>query len=301
MDDNYVVVQEVSHKVDFDKYFQFARGMFENAVRLYNQKDYQRAYVDFCKFQKFVVEKLPSHDRYSDSVESMKIWLQEASESASQFIEETSFQMDIIEDLRNNPNSRASFVANVQQHAADIFVPSWEGPDSDNEWGVGSHGTKDAWSHKWHYESSIRTMPRNGAGSSQYKHSGEGSLQTDNRNYASSHEHHRNYNPSPQRHPHHEQAFSRHQTHASHQPSNHHSSSRQEYSDQQFSYQATSTNFIADQSHGSYSSASYDYDVYSAQHPHESASMPSTYQDCILPGVSFEDAAILQHYRAYSM
>eukprot|EP01032_Pedospumella_encystans_P007679 gene7679-9185_t len=55
MDQNYVIVHDVSSNVSFEKYIQFARGCFDQAIKLYNKKDYQRAYVDFTKFHQFSI------------------------------------------------------------------------------------------------------------------------------------------------------------------------------------------------------------------------------------------------------
>lgn len=134
MNDNYVVVHDVSSNVAFEKYIQFARSSFDNAVRLYNKKDYQRAYVDFTKFQKFVEEKLPSHEGYqTERGEKATIWLMQATEAAVQFLDEISFQLDVIEDQKLHPDSRAGFMTELQQHVVDIYVPEWIDSDSDDE------------------------------------------------------------------------------------------------------------------------------------------------------------------------
>ena len=138
MNEHFVIVHDVSSNVSFEKYLQFARGSFDNAVRLYNKKDYNRAYVDFTKFQKFVEEKLPAHQGYdgdNERTEKAKNWLSQASEAAAEFVEEISFQLDVIEDIKQNPNSRATFMTEMQKHEADIFVPDWFEVDSDDEEG----------------------------------------------------------------------------------------------------------------------------------------------------------------------
>lgn len=138
MNEHFVIVHDVSSNVSFEKYLQFARGSFDNAVRLYNKKDYNRAYVDFTKFQKFVEEKLPAHQGYdgdNERTEKAKNWLSQASEAAAEFVEEISFQLDVIEDIKQNPNSRATFMTEMQKHEADIFVPDWFEADSDDEEG----------------------------------------------------------------------------------------------------------------------------------------------------------------------
>jgi hypothetical protein len=134
MNDNYVVVNDVSSSVEFEKYIQFARGSFDNAVRLFRKKDYQRAYVDFTKFTKFAQEKLPAHQGFSrERSDKAKVWLNQAVESAIQFLEEISFQLDVLEDQRQNPDSRATLLTEMQKHEVDIYVPEWIEEDSDDE------------------------------------------------------------------------------------------------------------------------------------------------------------------------
>jgi hypothetical protein len=50
-----------------------------------------------------------------------------------QFIEEISFQLDVLEDQRQNPDSRAGFLMEMQSHDVDIYVPEWIKEDSDDE------------------------------------------------------------------------------------------------------------------------------------------------------------------------
>jgi hypothetical protein len=134
MNDNYVVVNDVCSSVEFNKYIQFARGSFDNAVRLFRKKDYQRAYVDFTKFTKFAQEKLPAHHGFSrERSNKAKVWLNQAVEAATQFLEEISFQLDVLEDQRQNPDSRATLLTEMQKHEADIYVPEWIEEDSDDE------------------------------------------------------------------------------------------------------------------------------------------------------------------------
>ena len=134
MDQNYVIVHDVSSNVSFEKYIQFARGCFDQAIKLYNKKDYQRAYVDFTKFHQFVRDKLPSHQNYDNGrTEVAKIWLAQADEACTQFLEEISFQLDTMEDEKLNPNSRSPFLVEMQKHNVDIFVPEWIDVDSDDD------------------------------------------------------------------------------------------------------------------------------------------------------------------------
>jgi hypothetical protein len=132
MEANYVIVHDVSSSISFEKYVLFAKTMFTYAIRLYKKKDYKRAYVDFKKFQKFVTEKLPAHEGYdNDWSERAKIWLAEAQESAVAFLDEISFQLDVIEDMKLHPDSRATLlIAMTQgQQEPDIYVPEWIGDE----------------------------------------------------------------------------------------------------------------------------------------------------------------------------
>ncbi len=154
MDQNYVIVHDVSSNVSFEKYIQFARGCFDQAVKLYNKKDYQRAYVDFTKFHQFVKDKLPSHQNYNNGrAEVAKIWLAQADEACTQFLEEISFQLDTMEDEKLNPNSRSPFLVEMQKHKVDIFVPEWIDVDSDDEEGTAARAHAN---HRMHGELHLR-------------------------------------------------------------------------------------------------------------------------------------------------
>lgn len=174
MNDNYVIVHNVSSSVAFEKYIQFARSVFSYAVRLYNKKDYQRAYVDFTKFQRFVHEKLPSHEGYDhERYLHAKKWLLQADEAASQFLEEISFQLDILEDQKLNPDSRSVFMQEMQKHVVDIIIPEWidsEIPHHSDGGSSRSRSTSNAHDHHLkEHSSSPSTSSVYGRSSSQSK------------------------------------------------------------------------------------------------------------------------------------
>mmetsp|Transcript_18717 Transcript_18717/g.31360 ORF Transcript_18717/g.31360 Transcript_18717/m.31360 type:complete len:234 (-) Transcript_18717:548-1249(-) len=123
---NYVVVPEVSSTIAIEKYISFARSSFYYAVRLFRKGDYNRAFVDFNKFQTFVREKLPDHtDFHDERGVRFKKWIDEATDSASQFIEEISYQLDVIEDKKNNPGGMADLLKMDDVEVANIPVPDW--------------------------------------------------------------------------------------------------------------------------------------------------------------------------------
>jgi hypothetical protein len=322
MNDNYVIVQDVSSMVSFNKYFQYARGMFDSAVRLYNKKEYQRAYVDFTKFLKFVDEKLPGHKDYiGENSESAKGWLDQARESASQFIEETSFQLDVIQDMRNNPDSRSSLIVEMQQHAPDIYIPAWMDPDSDDD---DDHVPPAAGSMRGPGQLQSHIMDHHWQNSPDNHYSGNRAGQ------------HVPFQSPAVQHFHHDQHVGQHHTregyydqnlsgwtqqlHASYVAASHSHTSpfidhmrthglhvRQQLQQDAPHYAAHHVNQLSQQVSTQYQqqsttgySATVQSTAYGSSTVRYSSRHSQTQAVSVLPGVSFEDASILNHYREYA-
>lgn len=98
---DYIVVNDCLNTVQIDKYFQYAKGMKNDAEMYFTRKDLENSYINYMRFVIFVVQKLPNHSSYNlkkyfkDVIE-----LKKNAKEALEILESIVTELDKQEDIR---------------------------------------------------------------------------------------------------------------------------------------------------------------------------------------------------------
>ena len=102
---NYVVTPEITPKISFFNYMNFARNMYYSAIDALKKRppNLEICYVELHKFIFFAAQKLPEHPQYSSQVPKARDcrgWVKQALPSALAMLEDVVARLDAEEDFR---------------------------------------------------------------------------------------------------------------------------------------------------------------------------------------------------------
>ena len=101
--ESFVIVPDIKDTVSLLSYIQLARNLYYSSIESSNKGDLRRAYIDLYKFQKLVLEKIPTHKDYrsnSSKLHDDKRWLEQIKATAMHNLELVVQNLDNEEDIR---------------------------------------------------------------------------------------------------------------------------------------------------------------------------------------------------------
>lgn len=101
--ESFVIVPDITNTVSLLSYIQLARNLYYSSIDANNKGDLRRAYIDLYKFQKLVLEKIPTHTDYrnnSSKLHDDKRWLEQIKATAMHNLELVVQNLDNEEDIR---------------------------------------------------------------------------------------------------------------------------------------------------------------------------------------------------------
>lgn len=101
--ESFVIVPDIKNTVSLLSYIQLARNLYYSSIDASNKGDLRRAYIDLYKFQKLVLEKIPTHNDYhsnSSKLHDDKRWLEQTKPTAMYSLELVVQNLDNEEDIR---------------------------------------------------------------------------------------------------------------------------------------------------------------------------------------------------------
>ena len=101
--ESFVIVPNIKDSVSLLSYIQLARNLYYSSIEASNKGDLRRAYIDLYKFQKLVLEKIPTHKDYrsnSSKLHDDKRWLEQIKATAMHNLELVVQNLDNEEDIR---------------------------------------------------------------------------------------------------------------------------------------------------------------------------------------------------------
>jgi len=101
--ESFVIVPDIKDTVSLLSYIQLARNLYYSSIESSNKGDLRRAYIDLYKFQKLVLEKIPTHKDYrsnSSKLHDDKRWLEQIKATAMHNLELVVQNLDNEEDNR---------------------------------------------------------------------------------------------------------------------------------------------------------------------------------------------------------
>jgi hypothetical protein len=101
--ESFVIVPDIKDSVSLLSYIQLARNIYYSSIDANNKGDLRRAYIDLYKFQKLVLEKIPTHINYrsnSSILHDDKRWLEQIKATAMHNLELVVQNLDNEEDIR---------------------------------------------------------------------------------------------------------------------------------------------------------------------------------------------------------
>lgn len=101
--ESFVIIPDIKDTVSILSYIQLARNLYYSSIDATNKGDLRRAYIDLYKFQKLVLEKIPTHIDYrcnSSKLHDDKRWLEQIKATAMHSLELVVQNLDNEEDIR---------------------------------------------------------------------------------------------------------------------------------------------------------------------------------------------------------
>ena len=101
--ESFVIVPDIKNTVSLLSYIQLARHLYYSSIDASKKGDLRRAYIDLYKFQRLVLEKIPTHIDYrsnSSKLHDDKRWLEQIKATAMHSLELVVQNLDNEEDIR---------------------------------------------------------------------------------------------------------------------------------------------------------------------------------------------------------
>lgn len=114
----YVIVPDISPRIDIDRYIAIAKAVKDEAQRSIQKKAYSRAYIDYRKFL-LLMTKIATHPSYTTRFD-VKKWVKSESEAAFSVLEDIVTEMDAMQDILNEAALMAAFDGE-DQNAVDTI------------------------------------------------------------------------------------------------------------------------------------------------------------------------------------